>query len=155
MVRSLSALLLATAALAGGCLPTDFLQPDSPAEGAAAVPSSPFGAPPQAAAPAFASKPPPSASETVAIKVDEIGQRLVTCNPKLGMVPLFLTIGSPQPEMFHRDTTALYITEGLVRQCKSDAQLAALLSVELGRMVSDREALASPETRQPAKQTAL
>src|SRR5438128_9593914 len=108
MVRSLGAALLLAAALAGGCLPTDFLQPDNHAEGAAAVPTSPFGTP-QTTAPVFSTKPPPSASATLAIKVDEVGQRLLTCNPKLGMVPLFLTIGSPQPEMFHRDTTAVYI----------------------------------------------
>ena len=155
MVRSLAVLPLLAAALAGGCLPTEFLQPDTHTEGAAAVPTSPFGAPPQNAAPVFSAKPPPSSSATLAVKVDEIGQRLLTCNPKLGMVPLFLTIGSPQPEMFHQGTVAVYITEGLVRQCKNEAELAALLSVELGRMVSERETMASPETRNPPKQSAM
>ena len=43
------------------------------------------------------------------------------------------------------------ITEGLVRQCTSDGQLAAVLCTELGRLVSEREALAPPSVRKPER----
>ncbi len=146
MVRTPSRALAVAlvAALAGGCLPTDFLHPEQSAEGTPLVPNSPFAAPPPATAPVFLPTKSSPSSPAVAIKVDEIGQKLLAANRSIGMKPLFLTIGAPQPEIFHKDTTALYITEGLIRQCKTEAQLAAVLSVELGRMVAEREALASP-----------
>jgi hypothetical protein len=151
MVRALGFGLLATVALAAGCLPSDYLHPDAGASGAIAVPTSPFTTTtPAVIQTTSASKPAQAAPET-AIAVDKVGQKLVAANKSLGMKPLFLTIGAPQPEIFHRDTSALLITEGLVKQCKTEAQLAALLSVELGRMVSERESLASPASRNPDK----
>lgn len=146
MVRYKGIALAVAAALVGGCLPNEFLQPDGNGDTTPLVPASQFASPPPTKSPVFSQKPPPS-TPGVAIKVDEVGQKLVSANPKLGMKPLFLTVGSSAPEMFHRDTSALYITEGLVRGCKNDAQLAALLSVELGRMVAQREAMALPEAR--------
>jgi hypothetical protein len=147
MVRSLSLMLLVSAALAGGCLPADFLMPD---DGAAVVPTSPFGTPPPVTTTSLSNRPPATNPE-FAIKVDEIGRKLVAANPSLGMKPLFSTIGTPQAEIFHRDTGAVFITEGLVRHCKTEGQLAAVLSVELGRMVAEREALVSPATRNPER----
>jgi hypothetical protein len=136
--------LALAAALVGGCVPVDFLQPEHPAETTPLVPTSPFNSPPPSAAPVFNVSKPKTTDNGLAIKVDEIGQKLLATNRAIGMKPLFLTIGAPQLEIFHRDTTALYITEGLVRQCKTEAQLAAVLSVELGRMVAEREAVAGP-----------
>jgi hypothetical protein len=45
----------------------------------------------------------------------------------------------------------LCVTSGLVQQCKGEANLAAVLSYELGRMVSEREERASPESRDPER----
>jgi predicted Zn-dependent protease len=150
MVRLCSALVLVTAALAGGCLPTDFLMPDDATSGAALVPTSPFGTPPPVNTLSI-SKKTPATDSSIELKVDELGHKLVAANPSLGMKPIFSTIGSPQPEIFHCDTVGVCVTEGLVRQCKTEGQLAAVLSVELGRMVADRETLVSPETRNPEK----
>jgi hypothetical protein len=150
MVRLWSALLLVTAALAGGCLPTDFLMPDDAGPSAALVPTSPFGTPAPVASTALSNRPPAQSAE-VAVKVDELGNKLVAANPSLGMKPIFSTVGSPQAEIFHRDTVGVFITESLVRQCKTEGQLAAVLSIELGRMVAEREALVSPQTRNPEK----
>ena len=98
MVRTLGVGLLAVVALAGGCLPTDFLNFDAPSPGAAAVQNSPFTTPgPVVAQNNGGAKPPPAAAE-VAIVVDKVGQQLVAANKSLGMKPLFLTIGAPQPE---------------------------------------------------------
>jgi hypothetical protein len=151
MVRTLGVGLLVTVAVASGCLPSDFLHLDTGPTGAASVPISPFTTPAPAVFQTTSATKPPQASPEAAIAVDKVGQQLLAANKSLGMKPLFLTIGSPQPEIFHRDTSALLITEGLVKQCKTEAQLAALLSVELGRMVSEREALASPAAHNPEK----
>ncbi|HEX5272302.1 MAG TPA: hypothetical protein VFW33_17515, partial [Gemmataceae bacterium] len=70
-----------------------------------------------------------------------VGQRLLAANAELPVRPVFLGIGSPDPQIFHRDTTAIYVSDGLVNKCTTDAQLAAVVASELGKMVSTREAL--------------
>jgi hypothetical protein len=62
---------------------------------------------------------------------------------------MFRTIGAPQNEIFHRGTSDICITEGLVRQCTTDGQLAALLCTELGKAVAERELQTPTRTRQP------
>jgi predicted Zn-dependent protease len=64
---------------------------------------------------------------------------------------LFATIGVPQLEVFHVDTGLIYVTEGLVKQCKSDAELAAVLAIELGKMIAEREARTSADVRSSEK----
>jgi hypothetical protein len=80
----------------------------------------------------------------VAARVDKLGRELLAANPEVGARPMFRTIGAPQPEIFHHGTAEIYISEGLVKQCPTEGTLAALLCVELGRMVAEREAMASP-----------
>src|SRR5215475_1441414 len=113
MVRAIGVALLAAVALVGGCVPTDFLNLDPPATGAAAVPSSPFTTmspiTPQGNPAAKA----PSAQPELAIAVDRVGQQLVAANKSLGIKPLFLTVQAPQPEIFHRDTGAVFVTDSL------------------------------------------
>jgi hypothetical protein len=95
----------------------------------------------------------PAALQTAA-KVDLEGRRILTANPQLeqmGIRPLFRTIGAPQPEIFHRGTTEIDITEGLASKCTTDGQLAALLCNELGKMVAEREAQAGPRYRVPER----
>ncbi len=130
--------VLLIVALAIGCVPDGATTP--------LVPDSPFGTPtavPATARVAFA-----PASTEVAARVDMVGRNLVAANPQTGVRPLFRTIGSPEPEIFHRGTTEIYISEGLAKQCATDAQLTAVLSHELGKLVSEREALAGPRARQ-------
>src|SRR5438093_2849049 len=74
-----------------------------------------------------------------AVRVDFLGRKILASNPQIGMKPQFMVIGSPQPEIFHKKNEALFITEGLVKQCKTEGELAAVLCHELGKMVSDRE----------------
>jgi hypothetical protein len=89
------------------------------------------------------------ATEETGKRVGLIGEKLLAANRQTSIHPAFLTIGSSQPEVFHRDTTSVYITEGMVRECKSDGQVAAVLAMELGKIVSEREALARPASRMP------
>jgi hypothetical protein len=113
------------------------------------VPSNPFGSlpPPQTAHPALA-----PASLQAAARVDGLGRKILAANPQTGVEPLFRTIGAPQPEIFHQGTVEVDITEGLVNQCPSDGQLAAVLALELGKMISEREAFAGPQTRAPERE---
>jgi hypothetical protein len=87
------------------------------------------------------------AGQEVAQHVDYIGSLLCAANPQIGR-PFFVTIGSPTVEVFHQDSM-VYVTAGLVEKCKSAAELAAVLSVELGKIVSEREAQVNPSTRSP------
>jgi predicted Zn-dependent protease len=97
------------------------------------------------------------ATEATAKRVLEVGRKLVAANPTLGVRPLFITVGSPKPEIFHRgggvEGYQIYLSEGLVDRCKDDAELAAVLAVELGKIVAEREALTRagkpPEKPQP------
>jgi predicted Zn-dependent protease len=98
--------------------------------------------------------PPPNlapASTEAAARVDTIGRGVLAANPQIGARPLFHTIGAPQPEVFHRSSGDVYVTEGLVRQCASDGQLAAVLCTELGKVVSEREARTPPAVRKPER----
>ena len=69
----------------------------------------------------------------IAARVDAAGAKILIANPQIPFKPLFRTIGSPQPEIFHRGVSEILITEGLASECKTDAQLAAVLSMELAR----------------------
>jgi hypothetical protein len=124
------------------------------------VPVNPFeSAAPQPALHVSAS---PAATE-VAARVDGLGRRILAANPQLGVRPVFRTIGAPQqqgagaalPEIFHRGTAEVVITESLVRQCAADERLAAVLCHELGRMIAEREALAALQARTPERDPPL
>ena len=84
-------------------------------------------------------------------RVVMVGQRLVLANPQIGLRPLFITVGVPHAEIFHKGSSLggcqVVVSEGLVRLCPSDAELAAVLALELGKIVTEREALASPAAR--------
>src|SRR4051794_4882356 len=93
----------------------------------------------------------PAATE-VAARVDALGRCIAAANPQAGVDRrslMFHTIGSPQVEVFHRGTSDIFVTEGLVRQCTTDGQLAAVLCSELGKLVSEREALTPAAVRRP------
>lgn len=124
----------------------------------ALVPSEPFGngvsAPRQTAPVQTVSRNTsvPTASTESAARVDLLGRKILATNPQIGMKPQFMVIGSPQPEVFHKQSEAVYITDGLVKQCKTDGELAAVLCHELGKMVSDREVQTAPQDRTPRRQ---
>jgi hypothetical protein len=113
------------------------------------VPDHPFGTPP--AAPPVQAAYAPAATESAA-RVDSMGRTLLAANPQLGIKPIFVTAGRAEAEVFHRGTAEVIVTEGLVKLCRTDGQLAAILCLELGKMVSERAALAGPwkhRERQP------
>jgi hypothetical protein len=102
------------------------------------------------------------ASTDVAARVETVGRGILAANPISGLAVVqtncregqtvrFTTIGAPQAEVFHRGSSEVFITEGLVRQCTTDGQLAAVLCLELGKLVSEREALTPVAVRQPER----
>jgi len=126
-----------------GCLPLQ----TQPEETTQQVPASPFG---------DARKPAPTrvqyapASQDASLRVLLVKDQLIAKNERIGLKPYAIAIGSPDPEIFHVGN-AIYITEGMVRQCATDSQLAAVVAFELGRMVSEREATVADEIRQPER----
>jgi hypothetical protein len=80
------------------------------------------------------------ASLAVAERVETMGRRVIALNTFTGLDPLFHTIGKPEPELFHRGTAQLFISEGLVKRCQTDAELAAVLCTELGAMMAEQRA---------------
>ncbi len=144
MSRAVQLAGLALLALAG-CIPLEQFRTES--TDLASVPTSPF---------------PPSVTQNVkraklnytpaeqdlCWRVDAVGRKLVASNPLCVVKPAFFsTIGAPDPEIFHPDFTIIYITAGLVQKCTTEAELAAVLASELGKMVSEREAAISREAR--------
>jgi hypothetical protein len=73
-----------------------------------------------------------------------VADQVRTANPQLGLRPGYVVIGAPWEEVFHVGDNAVFITEGLVRQCRTDEQLAAVLCHELAKMAAERDALAGP-----------
>src|SRR5438270_9919699 len=88
------------------------------------------------------------ATEAESVRVDAVGQKLLAANDKANLHPHFACVGVKEPEVFHQGEAMVYVTEGLTRQCETEGQLAAVLSVELARMAAERERLASPAARQ-------
>ncbi len=78
-------------------------------------------------------------NSALATRVEEVGRKLVLANPQMAMRPVFAVPGNPKPEISHQGEARLIISEGLVAQCKTEPELAALLSLELAKMVAERE----------------
>jgi hypothetical protein len=110
----------------------------------AMVPSNPFAGPLPTQTNQITQTTASPATEEASLRVLNVGQKVVKANPQLELRPFFSTIGatasgSPAAEIFHTGGNQLVITEPLVRQCQTDGQLAALLCVELAKMVNERE----------------
>jgi len=80
----------------------------------------------------------PKADLATAERVETLGRRIVVQNTFTGIEPLFHTVGVPESVLFHRGSDELFISEGLVKQCKTEAELAAVICSELGQMVAEK-----------------
>ena len=136
--------------LVAGCIPLDTFKTNDSST-MPTVGSSPFGFTPPAQTLNVASFTPSGDSE-LALRVDCVGRKVKAKNRDTGLEPTFAIIGTQPPEMFHQGTHLVWITEGLVKGCKTDGELAALLCLEMGKMASEREANAaqSAAVREPA-----
>lgn len=143
MARSGWLVVLPVIALAGCLLndsPTPLVPPD---------PFSPLapGTPARSQANTFA-----PASTAVAARVEAVGRKVLNANKQTSLRLNFHTIGSPQPEIFHVRACDLFVTEGLVNQCKTEGELAAVLCQEMAKMVAEREISADPRVRNPDRE---
>jgi hypothetical protein len=128
-----------------GCVPLDQFRTES--SDLAQVATSPFPPSPAQLVKRAKLNYTPAADE-LSMRVDAVGRKLVASNPLSVVKPLFVPIGgAPDPEVFHVDPTMVYVTDGLVNACHSEADLAAVLASELGKMVSEREATISRAAR--------
>ncbi len=95
------------------------------------------------------------ASLQTAERVESLGRRIMAQNTFAGIDPLFRTIGVPEPVLFHRGTSELFVSEGLVTRCKSDAELAAVLCSELGQMMAEQRSPRAGRDRDQIPDAAL
>jgi len=131
--------------LPGLCILAGCLQPES-SSNLSRVSGNPFGFQPPSTKVARPNL--PAANSEIAARVDFVGKKILAANPKAGFAPVFATIGSPSVEIFHIDFTQVCVTEGLVKKCKGEEELAAILAQELGRMAIEkatRQAYANPD----------
>jgi hypothetical protein len=135
--------LVVVLVLTGGCLPMPTLDPGGKEGGTTAVPTSPFGSPPPPAPTRIPASYAPASAE-VALRVDKLGREICAANPQAALKPRFAIYSAPRPEIFHQGTKIVHVTDSLVRACKSDGALAAVLCVEFAKMVAEREALVRP-----------
>jgi hypothetical protein len=84
-------------------------------------------------------KPP---SLAVASRVDQVGRAVVAANPFTGLDVGFQVIGRAEPLIAHRDRHGIFISEGLVDRCQTDGELAAVICLELGKMMAEERTLA-------------
>lgn len=139
--------LVGVVGFAGGCLPLQMTaEPKT-----ATVASNPFAVPAETGRTGKINFQP--ADEAMGLYVDGVARKVIAANPQAGLKStLFATIGNqPRPEIFHTGPNMVYVTDGLVRKCATEAELAAVLALELGKIVSEREAAASPDLRNPER----
>ena len=84
-------------------------------------------------------------------RVCAVGGKIIAANEGIGFRPRFITTNGATEEIFHRGTRDVFITEGMVRRCQTEAQLAEVLCLELGKMVAEREAFTEPMSRSKEK----
>lgn len=82
----------------------------------------------------------PPASLEIAERVHTLGRKIIAQNTFTGIEPMFMAVGIPDSLLFHKGPEELYISEGLVKECKTDAELAAVLCSELGQMMAEKRA---------------
>ncbi len=127
--------VLGVLALVGGCVPLDVFKTsdtgDMPVVNVGA-----FGTPPAGQTVSVSASAPPGGNAELALHLDCIGRKVNAANRDTGLEPKFATIGTETPEIFHQGTLVVYVTEGLIKQCKTEGEIAALLCLELGKMAS-------------------
>lgn len=71
-------------------------------------------------------------------RVETLGRKIIGQNPFTGLDPMFHTVGMKEAVLFHRGTAEVFVSEGLVEKCKTEPELAAVLSSELGKMIAEK-----------------
>ena len=89
------------------------------------------------------------AAADAADRVSAVGADLLAATP-LGIPEVdFFAVGSPDPELFHQSANIVYISDGLVKRCRTDGELAAVLATEVGRLTAEFRRAARKESPDP------
>lgn len=93
-------------------------------------------------------------SQANAERLDRVGRQIISTNPFLGFAPTFALIGSVEPEIFHPNGEAVFVSEGVLAQAESDDVLAGVLCLELARLNAEARnvtqmGLVGPNTELP------
>ena len=89
------------------------------------------------------------ASSEVAERVSFVGSDLLAATP-LGIPEIeFFTVTSSEPELFHREASAVFVSEGLADRCRTDDELAAVLAHEVGRLTAEFRRAARKQVQDP------
>lgn len=81
----------------------------------------------------------PVASAQAATRVHAVGREVIAANgADFRDKPVFMTVGLTEPMIFHRQSGDVVISEGLVQRCGTDAELAAVLCHELGKVAAEQ-----------------
>jgi Peptidase family M48 len=80
----------------------------------------------------------PPASTLAATRVIAVGKEIVAQNKEdLGVTPVFFTMGVREVEISHAKSGMVILSEGLVDRCPTDAELAAVICHELGKLAAE------------------
>jgi hypothetical protein len=85
----------------------------------------------------------PKASLEVAERVELVGRKVLAQNTFSGLDAdsiQFMVFGVKEQVLFHRGAELLFVSEGIVEKCHTDAELAAVLCAEMGKMVAEKRA---------------
>jgi hypothetical protein len=88
----------------------------------------------------------PRAAEFDITRVHSVGAKVLAANEDLQVKPVFFTIGVKEPMLFHQGDNQLIISDGLVKRCETEAELAAVLSHGLAEMVATKQERDGPGT---------
>jgi predicted Zn-dependent protease len=80
------------------------------------------------------------ASVEAARRADEMAKRIIDQNTFTGLEPIVSVVSVPDSVLFHRGSQVI-ISDGLIRKCKTDGELAAVLCWELGSMQAQKPAV--------------
>lgn len=73
-----------------------------------------------------------------AARVDLVGRQITQANLFSGVEASFQVVGEKTPLLSHRDQHGIFISDSLVRDCKTDHELAAVLCSELAKIVAEQ-----------------
>jgi hypothetical protein len=83
----------------------------------------------------------PAASTLAATRVNAVGSAIAAKNKEaLGFTPVFFAMGVRDVEISHKKDGSVILSEGLVDRCPTDAELAAVICRELGKLAAERPA---------------
>src|SRR5262245_34206975 len=77
----------------------------------------------------------------MAARLSNVGQTLLTASPFAGITPNFFVMSTSEVSVAHPDAFGVFVSEGMMAKCRSDDDLAAVVALELGAMITEKRNL--------------